>query len=65
MDRCRICYVSHNTNYKLQKPISPPMPSAVKPSTTLTREKLHQDPNLNYATSVAVVLTRSGSVLKS
>ncbi|HDG98804.1 MAG TPA: serine protein kinase PrkA, partial [Desulfobacterales bacterium] len=26
--------------------------------TTLTKEKLHQDPNLNYAASVAVVLTR-------
>ncbi len=26
--------------------------------TTLTREELHQDPNLNYAASVASVLTR-------
>jgi serine protein kinase len=23
VDRCRICYVSHNTNYKLQKPADP------------------------------------------
>jgi serine protein kinase len=57
VDRCRICYVSHNTNYKLQGELSQ-YAIGNEPRTTLTRENLNQDPNLNYATSVAVVLTR-------
>ena len=57
VDRCRICYVSHNTNYKLQK-ILTNYTIGNEARTTLTRENLHQDPNLNYAASVAVVLTR-------
>jgi len=57
VDRCRICYVSHNTNYKLQKELTQYTIGSEK-RTTLTREYLHQDPNLNYAASVAVVLTR-------
>ena len=57
VDRCRICYVSHNTNYKLQKELTD-YAIGSEARTTLTKEKLHQDPNLNYATSVAVVLTR-------
>ncbi len=57
MDRCRICYVSHNTNYKLQKDLTA-YAIGSEARTTLTKEKLHQDPNLNYAASVAVVLTR-------
>jgi len=57
VDRCRICYVAHNTDYKLQaKLTSYAVGSEVK--TTLTKEKLHQDPNLNYAASVAAVLSR-------
>ncbi len=57
VDRCRICYVSHNTNYRLQDELtSYAIGSEAK--TTLTKEELHQDPNLNYAASVAVVLTR-------
>ncbi|GAC1466926.1 MAG: serine/threonine protein kinase [Desulfuromonadaceae bacterium] len=57
VDRCRICYVSHNTNYRLQEGLtSYAIGSEAK--TTLTREVLHQDPNLNYAASVGVVLTR-------
>jgi serine protein kinase len=56
VDRCRICYVSHNTNYKLQK--ADPLRHRQRARTTLDREYLHQDPNLNYAASVAVVLTR-------
>ena len=57
VDRCRICYVSHNTNYKLQKDLTNyALGSEVR--TTLTREVLHQDPNLNYAASAAVVMTR-------
>jgi serine protein kinase len=57
VDRCRICYVSHNTNYKLQKELTL-YTIGSETRTTLTREDLHQDPNLNYAASVAAVLTR-------
>ena len=57
VDRCRICYVSHNTNYKLQKNLTA-YAIGSETRTTLNREYLHQDPNLNYAASVASVLTR-------
>jgi len=57
VDRCRICYVSHNTNYKLQKELTSYAVGS-ETRTTLTREELHQDPNLNYAGSVAAVLSR-------
>ncbi len=57
VDRCRICYVSHNTNYKLQKDLTR-YAIGSDTRTTLTREELHQDPNLNYAASVGVVLSR-------
>ena len=57
VDRCRICYVSHNTNYKLQKDLTT-YAIGNETRTTLNREYLHQDPNVNYAASVAVVLTR-------
>ena len=57
VDRCRICYVSHNTNYKLQKELTN-YTIGSEARTTLTYEELHQDPNLNYAASVAVVLSR-------
>ncbi|MGD8881610.1 MAG: serine protein kinase PrkA [Desulfobacterales bacterium] len=57
VDRCRICYVSHNTNYKLQKELTG-YAIGSETRTTLTREDLHQDPNLNYAASVASVLSR-------
>ncbi len=57
VDRCRICYVSHNTNYKLQSDLTN-YALGSKSRTTLTNESLHQDPNLNYAASVAFVLTR-------
>ncbi len=57
VDRCRICYVSHNTNYKLQTDLTA-YAIGNEARTTLTREFLHQDPNLNYAASVASVLTR-------
>lgn len=57
VDRCRICYVSHNTNYRLQEGLTfYAIGSEAK--TTLAREALHQDPNQNYAASVGVVLTR-------
>jgi serine protein kinase len=57
VDRCRICYVSHNTNYKLQRDLTL-YAIGSETRTTLTRENLHQDPNLNYAASIAVVLSR-------
>jgi len=57
VDRCRICYVSHNTNYKLQKELTA-YTIGSETRTTLTREDLHQDPNLNYAASAAAVLSR-------
>ena len=57
VDRCRICYVSHNTNYKLQKELTA-YSIGSETRTTLTREDLHQDPNLNYSASVASVLSR-------
>jgi serine protein kinase len=57
VDRCRICYVSHNTNYKLQNDLTA-YSIGSEARTTLTRHELHQDPNLNYAASVATVLSR-------
>ncbi len=57
VDRCRICYVAHNTDYKMQEYLTA-YAIGSESKTTLNKEKLHQDPNLNYAASVAVVLTR-------
>ncbi len=57
IDRCRICYVSHNTNYHQQRdPTAYAIGNEAK--TTLTGDVMHQDPNLNYAASTAVVLSR-------
>ncbi|MBD3233551.1 MAG: serine protein kinase PrkA [candidate division Zixibacteria bacterium] len=57
VDRCRLAYMAHNTNYRLQKELTDySLGSNAK--TTFTNESLHIDPNLNYALSVAVVLTR-------
>ena len=57
VDRCRISYISHNTNYLLQQELTR---YAIGSETKLTLDKeiLHQDPNLNYGASTAVVLTR-------
>jgi serine protein kinase len=57
VDRCRICYVSHNTNYRLQSELTA-YAIGNESKTTLTGSVMHQDPNLNYAASVATVLTR-------
>jgi serine protein kinase len=57
VDRCRICYVAHNTNYRMQEELTA-YAIGSESKTTLTKEKLHQDPNLNYAASIAAVLTR-------
>ncbi|MFN2371447.1 MAG: serine protein kinase PrkA [Candidatus Krumholzibacteriia bacterium] len=57
VDRCRISYISHNTNYRLQHELTQ-YAIGSETKTTLTREELHQDPNLNYAASVSAILTR-------
>jgi len=57
VDRCRISYISHNTNYLLQAQLTQ-YAIGSETKTTLTREALHQDPNLNYAASVAAILSR-------
>ena len=57
VDRCRICYVGHNTDYKLQNELTNYAIGTGK-KTTLTNQNLHEDPNLKYAASVAVVLSR-------
>ena len=57
VDRCRICYFSHNTDYKLQERLTD-YAIGSESKTTLTNESLHQDPNLNYSASAAAVLTR-------
>ncbi len=57
VDRCRICYVSHNTNYTLQSQLTE-YAVGKEAKTTLTGDAMHQDPNLNYAASTGVVLTR-------
>ncbi len=57
VDRCRICYVAHNTNYKLQHDLTA-YAIGNEAKSTLTGDAMHQDPNLNYAASIAVVLSR-------
>ncbi len=57
VDRCRVSYVSHNTNYILQKRLTD-YAIGSETKTTFKGEHLHQDPNLNYAASSAVVLSR-------
>jgi len=57
IDRCRLTYMSHNTNYKLQHELTS-YSIGGRDKTTFTNEKLHIDPNLNYAISVSAVLTR-------
>ncbi|KPA18678.1 serine protein kinase PrkA [Candidatus Magnetomorum sp. HK-1] len=57
VDRCRISYISHNTNYKLQEKLTN-YAIGSETKTTFTNEYLHQDPNLNYAASVSAVLSR-------
>ncbi|MBI5219398.1 MAG: serine protein kinase PrkA [Bacteroidia bacterium] len=60
VDRCRLTYMSHNTNYKLQKELTA-YSIGSKEKTTFHSEKLHIDPNLNYAISVAMILSRMPS----
>ncbi len=57
LDRCKFCYVAHNTNYRLQKELTHyALGSGNK--TTFTGEKLHIDPNYIYVLSVLVTLSR-------
>ncbi|MBU0517883.1 serine protein kinase PrkA [bacterium] len=57
VDRCRLTYMAHNTDYKQQKKLTG-FAIGSQQKTTFTQEELHLDPNLNYAVSVAVILTR-------
>lgn len=57
VDRCRLTYMAHNTNYLLQKELTA-YAIGSREKTTFSGEKLHIDPNLNYALSVSVILTR-------
>ena len=57
VDRCRLCYMSHNTNYLLQKQLTRYAIGGRK-KTTFSGDQMHIDPNLNYAVSVAITLTR-------
>lgn len=57
VDRCRIAYMSHNTNIHLQEELTTYALGSVD-KTTIFGEKLHVDPNLNYVLSVAFVLSR-------
>ncbi len=63
VDRCRLVYMSHNTNYKLQKELTA-YAIGNRNKTTYSGEKLHIDPNLNYAASVAFSLSRMPHVEK-
>lgn len=56
-DRCRICFVSHNTDYKLQMELTAYSLGGEK-KLTISGEAMHEDPNLNYAASVGVILPR-------
>ncbi|HNT29178.1 MAG TPA: serine protein kinase PrkA, partial [bacterium] len=57
VDRCRLCYMSHNTNLKLQKELTAFAIGGLE-KTTFTGQSLHVDPNLNHAISASVVLSR-------
>ncbi|MBM2814961.1 MAG: prkA1 [Ignavibacteria bacterium] len=57
IDRCRLTYMAHNTNYKLQQELTS-FAIGSREKTTFSGQKLHIDPNLNYAISVSVILTR-------
>jgi serine protein kinase len=60
VDRCRLTYMSHNTNYRLQQQLTA-YAIGDQEKTNFAGEKMHIDPNLNYALSVAVTLTRMPS----
>ncbi len=57
VDRCRLCYMSHNTNYLLQQELTSIAIGSLE-KTTFSGEQLHIDPNLNFALSTAFTLSR-------
>lgn len=57
IDRCQLCYMSNNTNYKLQFELTSYAIGSWE-KTSFAGEKMHIDPNLVYATSAAVILAR-------
>jgi serine protein kinase len=57
VDRCRLTYMSHVTNFHLQKELTSFALGNVE-KTTFTGEKLHIDPNLNSAISTSFTLSR-------
>jgi serine protein kinase len=57
VDRCRLTYMAHNTNYLLQKDLTQ-IAVGTHQKTTFSGDNLHVDPNLNYAMSVAFTLSR-------
>ncbi len=57
VDRCRLSYMAHNTNFRLQKELTGFAIGSLE-KTTFTGDVLHLDPNLNYAISGAVILSR-------
>ncbi len=58
LDRCDVCFVKHNTDYKLQNKLTSYAIGNPDRLSTLEGGKLHVDPNANYALSVGAVLTR-------
>ena len=57
VDRCRLVYMSHNTNYLLQEKLTDYAIGSHK-KTTFTGEEMHIDPNLNSAISASFILSR-------
>jgi len=57
IDRCRLTYMSHNTNLHLQKLLTSYSLGSIE-KTNFIGKKLHIDPNLNQAISTAFILTR-------
>jgi len=57
IDRCRLTYMSHNTDYQLQQTLTQ-YAIGSNEKTVFSGEKLHIDPNLNFAISTAVTLSR-------
>ncbi len=57
LDRCKFCYVAHNTNYKLQEELTH-YALGEGDKTTFMGDRLHIDPNLTYTLSIIVTLSR-------
>lgn len=57
LDRCKFCYVAHNTNYRLQEQLTN-YALGEGNKTTFMGEELHIDPNLIYVLSIVVTLSR-------